>query len=181
MASLSTTELLHLLPPARALSGVDAARLADHLSVRHCAAGNLLFEEGDRADELLVVVQGALDVLVRVPGGESVVIGRVGRGEILGELGVIDGTPRSASVRAVAEVQVLALPRERYQELARQGDELARWLLDFTAEGLARRIAGMIERVADHRIAPPGTGTVVTEPGAPERRWWSVLFPWRRG
>src|SRR6188508_679740 len=68
-------------------------------------ARDWLFREGDQADRLYVVVGGRLQVI----GDDGRILREVGPGAALGELGLLTGTRRSASVRAVRDSRLLAL------------------------------------------------------------------------
>jgi len=76
-----------------------AARLLERGEVKNCAAGELLFQEGDTAEYVLLVLSGTIQVFVE-RAGEVLPLTEVGPGAILGELAVLCGIPRSASVRA---------------------------------------------------------------------------------
>ena len=81
----------------------------------HVLADTLLFEEGDAVDNdyMVLVLQGQLRAVssTSIPDGE-VVITVVGPGSLLGEMGVIDGGPRSASCTALTDVKLGVLSRE---------------------------------------------------------------------
>lgn len=70
------------------------------------AAGEVLFREGDDPDAVLLVLAGKLQVLVQREG-QDLVLTAAGPGAILGELAVLCGIPRSATVRALEESVVL--------------------------------------------------------------------------
>ncbi len=89
----------------------DLARLASMAQPLTLAPGDLLLREGDPGDALYVVVSGELDV-TKKSGSSEVSLNRVGPGTIQGEMSAIEGRPRSASVRAISEVEVLRIPRE---------------------------------------------------------------------
>jgi predicted acylesterase/phospholipase RssA/CRP-like cAMP-binding protein len=75
----------------------------DQVVWRHLAAGELLFEQGDTADACYFVVAGRLLVSGRGSDGVSVALAELGRGEVVGELGLLDRAPRSATVRALRD------------------------------------------------------------------------------
>jgi signal transduction histidine kinase len=89
----------------------DLERLAVMAEPMTLAPGELLLREGDPGDAMYVVVAGELDV-TKLSGGTEVQLARVGAGTIQGEMSAIEGRPRSASVRAISEVDVVRVPRE---------------------------------------------------------------------
>jgi NTE family protein len=116
--------------PGSALDALEASR-----SERTVAAGEWLFREGDLPDALYVVVSGRLRVTAHI-GDEEETIRVVGPGSLLGELGVLTGAARSASVQAVRDSQVVALDAARFLELVRTDAAFAAAL----AEELARQL-----------------------------------------
>ena len=72
--------------------------------------GDTLFAEGDRPDGMYVLVEGSVRVLVD-HNGQEITLGRVGPGEWFGENSLLDGSTRSATVRASEAIRVLWLDR----------------------------------------------------------------------
>src|SRR6516162_895252 len=71
----------------------------------HFAEGQILFREGDTADSVLRLFSGTVDVF-RELDGDPVLLGKVGAGQFIGEMGVVENRPRSATARAASEVEV---------------------------------------------------------------------------
>ncbi len=93
-----------------------AQRLLDSGEVKQHAAGESLFNEGDPPEFVLLVLTGKLIVFVQRKG-RDVVLNDVGAGTILGELSVLCGIPRSASVRVVEAATVLRWEAEDFRRL----------------------------------------------------------------
>ena len=66
-------------------------------------AGEVVFREGEPSRAVLLIAAGEVEVLKAMPGGH-VLLGRAGAGEVVGEMGVLEGRPRSATVRALVPV-----------------------------------------------------------------------------
>jgi len=105
LETLRATPLFATLPPA------DLARLANLSEPQHLRPGELLIREGDPGDAMYVIVSGELEV-TKQSGGTDVQLAKVGAGTLQGEMSAIEGRPRSASVRALADVEVLRIPRD---------------------------------------------------------------------
>jgi CRP-like cAMP-binding protein len=83
------------------------------VTVEVLAVGDLLFQAGDAADAAYLVRTGTLEVLsVR---GDRIVV--VGPGDVVGELSLLDGAPRSASLRAVDATEVLRIDKPGFDAL----------------------------------------------------------------
>lgn len=109
------------------------------------AAGEALLTEGVRDGDLYLMLGGELEVTV----GGDLVLGRVGRGDWLGEVGLLDGGPASATVRALGPCRLLRLERADL-ERAKVDDpacaaELLRALLVDLTERVRRCSAGLVQ------------------------------------
>ena len=100
-------------------------------------AGSILTREGRDGGLMFVIVDGEAEV-----ERDGTVIKRLGPGDVIGELSLIDGLPRSANVKAATDVRVLELTREDFIELANQSPKFLMNLL----RALAMRIRDMDER-----------------------------------
>src|SRR5947208_2544755 len=110
-ASMTTLDALRTAPLFAQLPEADLRRLAEMAEPLSLAPGELLLREGDPGDAMYAVVSGELDVTKR-SGGNEIQLARVGAGTIQGEMSAIEGRPRSASVRAITQVEVLRIPRQ---------------------------------------------------------------------
>lgn len=101
--------------------------------------GDRLFSLGDPPDAVYFVVNGR--VLVSVPSdeGADVEIAEIGGGEFVGELGLIDHSPRNADVTAIRETTLARIPRERFEELIREHPAFMLQLARIVVGRLARR------------------------------------------
>ena len=114
-SSLDQDELLEILPI------VQARRLRD---------GQKLFREGDMGDAWYVVFRGRAVVTKSQIDGEDRQIAVLGPPACVGEMAILDGSPRSATVRADGDCTVLRFPRDSFEELLHQ-DSLAAYKLIF--------------------------------------------------
>ena len=88
----------------------------------------VLFRQGDPSDFAILIHSGSADVLRHV-GDEAIVLGSVHVGEFVGEMGVLEGRPRSATVRAAAPVEAEVIERQAFLDRVSDEPELARKLL----------------------------------------------------
>ena len=82
---------------------------------RHYRAGELIFKQGDTAQEMYVVKEGEVEILLEERDEQKVleVIGSYG---IFGEMALVDNSPRSASAVAQTDVALLAIDEEGFQK-----------------------------------------------------------------
>ena len=115
-AAAGEVDPLGALPLFAGLDPVTLAELRDHAEQVELEAGSYLFHAGEASDSLYVVRNGRLQVL-----DNDVVIAELGRGEVVGELGLLIDAPRSASVRAVRDSTLVRLTRAQFDKIADSG------------------------------------------------------------
>ncbi|MBK6334246.1 MAG: cyclic nucleotide-binding domain-containing protein [Betaproteobacteria bacterium] len=81
------------------------------------AGGATLFREGDRGDDVYIVVNGRLRVVTTDRDGQERVLEEVGRGAAVGELALLTGEPRAATIVAVRDSDLLRLSKAAFDEL----------------------------------------------------------------
>jgi CRP-like cAMP-binding protein/ferredoxin-like protein FixX len=101
----------------------DLLPIAAKSKLNRYKAGQVLFSEGDEADTLHLVRSGSLAVL-RSIGGREIVMSYVAAGNYVGEMGLMGGTRRSATVRATVATETISLDAETFAELLRQNPAL---------------------------------------------------------
>ena len=112
------------------------------MNCTHFAKEHVLFREGDPADSVFRLLRGSVDIL-RELDGDPILLGTVGAGQFIGEMGVVENRPRSATARAASAVEVEILtPTEFLDQIARS-PRAARELI----QRLSQRL-----READDRI-----------------------------
>src|SRR6266581_502476 len=107
---------LAALPLFRGLDEAALAAIAAELEWVELPGGTVLFGEGDPAESLYVVTAGSLEVLLKGAEGDRPVA-QIGVGETVGEMGLIAGTPRSATVAALRDSQLVRLDKPAYDKL----------------------------------------------------------------
>jgi CRP/FNR family transcriptional regulator len=113
-----------------------SAQLFAGAASRHLEAGEALFVAGDIGDGCYRLEQGLVKVIITSPQGEDRILALLGPGAIVGELSVIDGGPRSASVVAVKECELSFVSRAAFKECTQQYPEIYHYLVDVLAARL---------------------------------------------
>jgi CRP/FNR family cyclic AMP-dependent transcriptional regulator len=99
--------------------------LARSVKARRFAPGELLAREGEDAAAFFVLCEGQAEVVKGVGRDGERVVGRLIEGDFFGEMALLDGFPRSASVRAVSDCECLALARWDFLGLVRTSPQVA--------------------------------------------------------
>ena len=81
-------------------------------------SGAIVFRQGDQGDRLYIVKSGALEVLAaQADGADPIPVAYLGAGEVLGELALLTGSPRSATVRCPEKAEVFVLEKAVFLDL----------------------------------------------------------------
>lgn len=91
------------------LSGEVRSLVVSLLESRSYSFGDVIIAEGDISDCLYIIVEGSVRVVRAGDAGTEISLGRFGPGETFGETGILEGVPRTATVRASSAVEVLTL------------------------------------------------------------------------
>jgi CRP/FNR family cyclic AMP-dependent transcriptional regulator len=161
------------------LPAEDAEELRSLGARRRFPAGAVLFVEGDPAHEALVLLSGEVKVSVGSAEGKDIVLEVFEAGALLGELSVIDGGPRSATVSALTPIEVLAVAAGSFNDfLDRHPVVLRRLLIDvigrlrtrvrhqleFGAGDALGRVCARLADLADRYGAPQADAIVLQSP-----------------
>ena len=113
-------DVLANMPLFARLTDRELLRVMQAVQVRECHDGEVVIREGDKGDELFIVLEGK----VRVSRGDQTLT-HLGRGEHVGEMALIRSVPRSASVTAVGPAELIAIRRSDFFEILRKEHEIA--------------------------------------------------------
>jgi CRP/FNR family cyclic AMP-dependent transcriptional regulator len=127
------------------LTGAQWRLLEGYGEILPLAEGEVIIAEGQIEEAFYIVLSGVLQVITRGPGGETL-LGRFPAGSLFGEVGFLDGGPRTATVRAEFSANVLRVTREAFDQMrlsdaalaAELALELGRTVASHFRERLAR-------------------------------------------
>lgn len=100
---LERVELFRPIPPA------GLARLAERGVSRRFAAGEVLMRQDEPSQTMFVILEGRVRVERAMEDGRTVPLAELGPGDVVGEMGLLDAAPRSATVTALEDARVLEI------------------------------------------------------------------------
>jgi CRP/FNR family cyclic AMP-dependent transcriptional regulator len=117
MSDRETVDFLATVPLLEGADEADLVELARVMRRRTVPEGEILWRQGDAALEVVFIVDGDVSASLHVPGDRTVEIGRAGPGEVVGEIGLLDGEGHTMSVRVTESATLLALGRPDFAAL----------------------------------------------------------------
>lgn len=154
------------IPLFSGLSRRDLERLLSQAEWFALPGGWTLFREGDQAEAVHVVVTGRLGASVRRPDGSRAPIGEVVAGETVGEMAVLSDMPRSATLVALRDSELLRLPRRAFEALLDKHPGAMRHV--------GRLLANRLNRTAHPTPARESPRTIAFMPLTPDGRLTSL-------
>jgi CRP/FNR family transcriptional regulator, cyclic AMP receptor protein len=144
MSPGESVELLSRVPLFSELSREELERISRVSVARSFPAGVRVFHEGDHSDACYLVRKGDLRVTREHPDGRAIALATLGAGDIFGELAMLDGEARSASVETLTDSELLALPAADVRRLLADHPGISVKLI----AALTKRLRETNERVA---------------------------------
>ncbi|MBU7573224.1 MAG: cyclic nucleotide-binding domain-containing protein [Hydrogenophaga sp.] len=121
----------------------DALKVVGYMRPKLIKAGAVIIQEGEvkQTDYMLLVLEGDIAVENELPGlHESMVVNIMGPGHLIGEMGVLDGAPRSATCTANTDIAAAVLSRTALMRLLKDDPRLGARLLLAISKRMADRL-----------------------------------------
>ena len=126
----------------------ELEKVVPYFEEAHFKAGSLVFKEGDPPDFLALVRRGKVEIKKQTDfKGKQIVLAHMTKGSVLGELAVFDDYPRSASVEAVEDTDLLILTSEALESFIESYPLLGIKLLKGVSRVLSLRLRQLAERL----------------------------------
>lgn len=125
------------------LTLTDARRVVTYMHPQLISAGTVFIHEGELSgnDYMMLVLEGDISVESELPGSDgSLVVNIIGPGHLIGEMGVLDGSPRSATCTAVTDMAAAVLSRAALRRLLKAEPAVGARLLLAISKRMADRL-----------------------------------------
>ena len=143
MPATVSTAVLKAVPLFASFPEEQLRMLATAVTRRSASRSTIIMAGGDPIDCLYIVLSGRLKVMMGDADGKEVILSLIGPGEFFGEMGLIDDSPRSASVIAIEPCELLSITKRDFRKCLAENFEMAMTVM----RGLVRRL-----READRKI-----------------------------
>lgn len=125
------------------LSPTELELLEHHMVTRSFQKNTIIINEGDEANSFFIIITGAIKVFLSNEEGKEIIINAQGPGDHFGELALLDGAPRSASVITTEKSTIGVISKEDFHSLLSRNTDLA---LNLIRE-LTRRVRFLSDNV----------------------------------
>jgi CRP/FNR family cyclic AMP-dependent transcriptional regulator len=133
------------IPLFSTLDQASLETIARLVSLRHCSAREHVVWEGDPSGALFLIISGHYKAFSTSPDGKELVFSLMGPGEVFGELGVLDGEPRSATVVALEAGHLGVIEQQPLLDVLHSSPALTIQI----AKGLCQRVRALSKRYGD--------------------------------
>jgi CRP-like cAMP-binding protein len=171
MSPGQSIDLLSRVPLFSELSREELERISRVSVARSFPAGVRVFHEGDHSDACYLVRTGDLRVTREHPDGRAIALATLGPGDIFGELAMLDGEARSASVETLTDAELLALPAGDVRRLLADHPDISVKLIAALGQRLRdtnERLARQSFQTVQSRVAAALTQLVTAARSEPE-------------
>jgi small-conductance mechanosensitive channel len=129
----------------RGMSDDELRLLVPTVELRQFGAGEMLMRAGEQGESLFIVRSGMAEAFGHTADGKTRHLANYSRGDFTGEMALMTGEPRTASVRAITDLEVIEMDREGFTRLFKEHPEAAAGIGDI----IAARNQDRLEKLAD--------------------------------
>ena len=120
------------------LSRAEIAELVRAVRVKPYAVGEVPVRQGDPGDSFYIIKSGRVDVLVEKSAGDSVVVATLGPGNFFGEMSLLTGAVRTASIRVAEDAEFIVIDKESFRSVLAHNPSIAESLSRILSERQAK-------------------------------------------
>jgi CRP-like cAMP-binding protein len=107
----------HKIPLFDTLNRTDLAILTRHIRCFRVLKDHIITKEGQKGEFVCFIAEGQIDIIKLGDDGNEIVINTLGKGRSIGEMALIDETPRSATTRSKTECVLLLLTKKSFEQI----------------------------------------------------------------
>lgn len=133
----------------RNLSAEEFREVVSRMTLKHYEEGSLVVSEGDPGDSMFVVVNGEVKVNTTDAKGKQITLANLGEGEFFGEISLLTGRPRTATIITNTETDLLELTREDYGNIVADHPHVADVLKEWHHQRAYKTVEAIIQSWRD--------------------------------
>lgn len=125
--------------------------IIEGVDIHNPPAGEVLCREGDPGTTLLCITEGAVSVSCKGMDGQEVFLKELGPGDFFGEVGILTGKPRTATVVTVTQAEILVFSKERMDEIIARFPHVQKVMDDFRLRRAQDTINVLIQKAKERK------------------------------
>jgi cAMP-dependent protein kinase regulator len=133
--------------------------------LRSYGEGDIIVTEGEDGSSLFLIVGGTVKVFTRTDDGKNIALAELGPGDFFGEVSLLTGRPRTATITARTEVTAIELDRASIDRIAHDHPEVRQVLEDFYERRAKETVEAVIKRIRAEGEIKPNVGSYTLGPG----------------
>ncbi|MBO3761787.1 Crp/Fnr family transcriptional regulator [Ciceribacter sp. L1K22] len=145
MADIDKEKLLAKSFVFKALDDEGRRDLAASTHVKKFSTGEIIFNAGAPGQSMMAIAEGIVRVELVTPTGRDVILNELRSGDVFGEIALLDGGERSATVRAVSNTTLVVLERRALMDVLQRKPQLSIRLIELLCERVRRSDERMVE------------------------------------
>ena len=136
---ISLMEQVEILAP---LSAAELGKLVQQVSIQSFAAGETAVHQGEPGDSFYIIKKGRVEVIVEKAEGEEAVVATLGQGNFFGEMSLLTGAVRTASIHVKEDAEFIVINKENFRSTLANNPSIAESMSQLLSERQAGLIAG---------------------------------------
>jgi hypothetical protein len=132
-------------PLFETMSDEERKAVVEVMELEQFSEGDVVIAEGEPGSALYVIVSGAMKVYGKGPRGDSVYLANLGEGDFFGEVSVLTGKPRTATITAAQRSELLRLDKEKLDEIVGRHPRVKNVLEDFYKKRASHTVEAMVD------------------------------------
>ncbi len=146
---------LQHVPVLEPLDDLDMGRLMEEVEVQRFAAGENLVQQGESGDSFFIILKGMVSICIKDDSGNDVQVGSLSRHDHFGEMSLLQGEKRNATVRATEDCSVAVIYRDAFKHVIEANESILDKLTDLVQERVEEnRIKLAASGVKPHELPP---------------------------
>ena len=162
-ALATTTALIKHSKFFSCLNDAEAEELAKQARISTFSAGTQIFRQNDPADSIYLIHKGEVELAVRTPGDDLLILSQLKTGEVLGDAALLQDTQRMVSARAVSDIELIVLEQNALAKYTSSNTAAAIKIHLRYGKLLSKRIRNNNNSLSDKKPSktPPSPGQIL--------------------
>lgn len=133
----------------RDLSHEEFRKIVASMTLRHYEEDTIVVREGDPGDSMFIVVRGQVRVITSDKRRKEIVLAELGEGEFFGEIALLTGRPRTATILTNLDSELLELTRKDYEKIAARHPHVKEVMEEFHHQRAYKTVEALVQAMRD--------------------------------